>query len=723
MAYVPFTKLPQQFFDNLGNPLVNGTINAYLAGTSTPTNMFSDDTGTVAGTSVTLDSRGEPTTFKLIWLDSTKNYKFILKDSTGSTIWTIDDIVAGVDASDVNYTPAGTNAVTTNVQTKLRETVSVKDFGAVGDGIADDWAAINNAINSGARSIYFPAGTYYCTKALLLYSKVKLYGDTGFQSGFSPSILQFADTTCGIVVHRFNTTCDAFGYNQTTTGTTSEGADGSVIEHLYIRRGNGADTTIDGVTHGIRLRARAHVDSCYISGFAGDGIHILATSGSGTPANEGNANNWGISNTRIQNCRDGVFVDGADVNVGMGHHVDSSSNNRYGIYDSSFLGCNWIGCHCNGNTTKDILQDSANGRSVFIGQYVETGGSSEIVTPAVAIGGLWGGGLTGGYQWVDGNLSGTTLAFTGNGSTTQQALTGTARLQNTWNQGSISTSRRASYNIQVGLTSNYMPIGSVLGRGGASNSYTAGAIGFEIYDGSASTTVAITGVTQANPGVITTGSAHGLSVNDRIVILSVGGMTQLNGTYLVNTTPLSTTFTVKLLDGTVVDTTAFTAYTAGGTVGIANGYSTAIEARGSVKDIVPGADNVWDLGDAALRYKEVFAVAPAINTSDAREKQQVRELSDSERAVAMRLKGLVRAYKFNDAVEAKGNSARIHVGVIAQDVHAAFAAEGLNGFDYSVLCYDEWDAEVDEDNNVLMPAGNRYGVRYGELLAFIIAVL
>lgn len=93
MAYVPLINLVPQFFDNLGDPLVGGTLNAYVAGTSTPTNMFADNAGTVAGTSVTLDSRGEPTTIKLIWLDDTVTYKFILKDSTGSTIWTEDNIV------------------------------------------------------------------------------------------------------------------------------------------------------------------------------------------------------------------------------------------------------------------------------------------------------------------------------------------------------------------------------------------------------------------------------------------------------------------------------------------------------------------------------------------------------------------------------------------------------------------------------------------------------
>ena len=59
------------------------------------------------------------------------------------------------------YLPAGAGAVATTVQSKLREFVSVKDFGAVGDGVANDGPAINACFaDATVGSVYFPAGTY-----------------------------------------------------------------------------------------------------------------------------------------------------------------------------------------------------------------------------------------------------------------------------------------------------------------------------------------------------------------------------------------------------------------------------------------------------------------------------------------------------------------------------------------------------------------------------------
>ena len=81
-----------------------------------------------------------------------------------SQVGVVQDI-ADADGSDwIGFEPAGTGAVARSVESKLRETVSVKDFGAVGDGVTDDRAAIQLAINAvqtaGGGQVYFPAGTY-----------------------------------------------------------------------------------------------------------------------------------------------------------------------------------------------------------------------------------------------------------------------------------------------------------------------------------------------------------------------------------------------------------------------------------------------------------------------------------------------------------------------------------------------------------------------------------
>ena len=128
-------------------------------------------------------------------------------------------------------------------------------------------------------------------------------------------------------------------------------------------------------------------------------------------------------------------------------------------------------------------------------------------------------------------------------------------------------------------------------------------------------------------------------------------------------------------------------------------------------------DNAIDLGASTVRFDDIYATNGTIQTSDRNEKQDIAELSDAEQRVAVACKGLLRKFRWKDSVAEKGDDARIHFGIIAQDLQAAFEAEGLDAGDYAMFISTTWtDEETNEEKT-------RMGVRYSELLAFIISAI
>jgi hypothetical protein len=156
-------------------------------------------------------------------------------------------------------------------------------------------------------------------------------------------------------------------------------------------------------------------------------------------------------------------------------------------------------------------------------------------------------------------------------------------------------------------------------------------------------------------------------------------------------------------------------------------------------------DNAYTLGTASFRWSVVYAATGTINTSDERYKQDIRDLSEAEKLTAQDIKKLLKAFRFKDSVQEKGDKARIHFGVIAQEIQAAFVKNGLNSENYGLFCYDKWEDEfetiyrtevtVDADGNEKINhidtgekkqtqvAGDRFGIRYEELFAFVLACI
>lgn len=138
-----------------------------------------------------------------------------------------------------------------------------------------------------------------------------------------------------------------------------------------------------------------------------------------------------------------------------------------------------------------------------------------------------------------------------------------------------------------------------------------------------------------------------------------------------------------------------------------------ITSNGTVQ---PGADSTQNFGAAGTRWATIFASTGTINTSDANEKQDFTNASDAEKRVALAIKNKLGKFKFKDAYAVKGDDARWHFGAYAQDVQAAFIAEGLDPTQYAMFCSDTWTT----DNGVTQ---TRLGLRYDEVLACILSAL
>ena len=205
----------------------------------------------------------------------------------------------------------------------------------------------------------------------------------------------------------------------------------------------------------------------------------------------------------------------------------------------------------------------------------------------------------------------------------------------------------------------------------------------------------------------------------------------------------------------------------GGNITIVSPTTGVLNAEGADRykwdgsQFYPGVNNACNLGHPSYRWTDVYTINAVNSTSDRTQKQDILEITTAETAVAKACKGLLRSFRWKDAVAEKGDDARIHFGIMAQDLQDAFTAEGLDAGRYGMFMSNTWwetetevaaveaaDEVTDEDGNVTTevveakdaytrtdtfdtlaeaPAGaterTRLGVRYTELLAFIIAAI
>nr|WP_277924242.1 tail fiber domain-containing protein [Sphingomonas sp. CROZ-RG-20F-R02-07] len=148
----------------------------------------------------------------------------------------------------------------------------------------------------------------------------------------------------------------------------------------------------------------------------------------------------------------------------------------------------------------------------------------------------------------------------------------------------------------------------------------------------------------------------------------------------------------------------------------------------------PTNDNAYNLGGSSQRWANFYLASGAISTSDEAAKTAPLPFEDALLDAWASVQWV--QFQYLDAVAEKGaEHARIHWGVIAQQVRDALAAGGIDGHRYGVLCFDQWNAHDlvvqyaipavsadDAEDGVAVEgqpeitktvaAGERWGIRY-----------
>ena len=103
-------------------------------------------------------------------------------------------------------------------------------------------------------------------------------------------------------------------------------------------------------------------------------------------------------------------------------------------------------------------------------------------------------------------------------------------------------------------------------------------------------------------------------------------------------------------------------------------------------------DNKCSVGTPSARASVIYAGTSSINTSDATMKKVRGALTDAELRAWAKVSPTI--YQILESLNEKGENARLHAGLIAQDVAAAFESEGLDPRKYALFCEDEIFEEV-----------------------------
>ena len=723
--------------------------------------------------------------------------KYLLFDSYGNPMVSTGTGITTPTADLITYSQGGTGHVARTVEARLRDQVSVKDFGAVGDGVTDDTVAIQAALDAGQYgTVTIPAGEYLITDTLYVPKGTNFIGQ-GSSDAWSGRVAGTLIKTSGAGTPRIWTDIgevtrpfDATWYNLNDSPITVAivTLGDCKLENINLY-GNGTniwdagffnpsckrvtmkncDTSSDFNITGMYLSGTwtndsskplyqlhetsyREVDSdgalneCYFENCFFDGGN-WGVYGKGTDRDpelaSSNAdliwNSGGSSDIVFNACRVGNTPSGAanskergGLYFDWGYARDVTDRDSKYYQNRSFLNCSFRASDARYSCVLDRSRHDN-----FFGMYGEKSGSWTTSTKAGTLSGLPTTEIAvNGAAGTDGYMQKFTLT-----ATTEEDI-----LSTDWTVGATVTGDTSGETFEIGGigfdgTNMYL----LSKPADVSGTFTSGE-GLTQASGQSSSTVFVSNYRTQNTATVGQSSfktaAEFSSMDGRYVRASrallgasefnlvetiirggVGSKVELFSTGNVNVD--ADDFSVDATDDiSIVAASENHIRSAATQVNFWTNWNGSIgdRLRWSGTAFYPYADGTPNLGKAGNRWSTVYASTGTINTSDAREKTFLT-IEDAEKAAALEIKANLRKYKFNEMIVAKGDDARIHFGASAQQVSEIMASHGLDATKYGFFCFDQWEAEFDGEGNEVSPAGDRYGVRYDELLAFILGAM